>query len=94
MLDTGGKMAIAENLKRLRAAAGMTQMAMAVAAGLSLSVVTQIEQGSNRDPRGSTLQALARVLGVTVDELLREPSEESAMPDEEPAPKKRKGKKA
>jgi transcriptional regulator with XRE-family HTH domain len=59
------------NVKRLREAAGMTQQALATAAGLSLSIVAQIEQGKNADPRGSTLMALANALGATVDELLR-----------------------
>ena len=71
------------NLKRLRLAAGMTQQGLAVAAGLSLSIVAQIEQGVNADPRGSTLGALAGALQTTVDDLLREPSDA-----ERPAPKK------
>ena len=66
------------NVKRLRAAAGLTQQELAVAAGLSVSIVSQIEQGSNADPRGSTLQALATVLNATVDELLRVSEEKTA----------------
>jgi transcriptional regulator with XRE-family HTH domain len=66
---------IAENVKRLRKAAGMTQQQLAVAAGLAVSHVAQIEQGINADPRGSTLQALARALDTTVDALLAGPSE-------------------
>jgi transcriptional regulator with XRE-family HTH domain len=87
-------MAIGQNLKRLRASLGMSQMGLAVGAGLSLSVVTQIEQGLNRDPRGSTLQGLARALGVTVDELLQETGEENAIPaEEDAAPRKKRIKK-
>jgi transcriptional regulator with XRE-family HTH domain len=44
-------------------------MQLAVRAGLSLSVVSQIEQGSIPDPRVSTLLKLAAALGVTLDEL-------------------------
>jgi transcriptional regulator with XRE-family HTH domain len=66
---------IGENVKRLRAAAGLTQQGLAVAAGLSVSHVSQIEQGTNQDPRGSTLRALARTLGTTIDALLAEPDE-------------------
>jgi transcriptional regulator with XRE-family HTH domain len=62
---------IGMNVKRLRVAAGLTQQQVAVAAGLSVSIVAQIEQGTNADPRASTLEALARVLKATVDELLR-----------------------
>ena len=43
--------------------------ALAVAAGLSVSLVTQIEQGRTGDPRLSTLRALASALGVSLDEL-------------------------
>jgi transcriptional regulator with XRE-family HTH domain len=69
--------AVGENLKRLRKAAEMTQQQVAMAAGLSISIVSQIEQGSNQDPRGSTLQALALALNTTVDALLRTPSPRS-----------------
>jgi transcriptional regulator with XRE-family HTH domain len=62
---------IGERLKALRAAAGMSQQALAVAAGLSTSIVSQIEQGQKEDPRISTIQALAQALGVSVDELLK-----------------------
>jgi transcriptional regulator with XRE-family HTH domain len=34
-----------------------------------VSLVTQIEQGRTSDPRLSTLRALAKALGVTLDEL-------------------------
>ena len=68
------------NVKRLRTATEMTQQQLAVAAGLSVSIVSQIEQGTNADPRGSTLRALARALKTTVDELLREPDAEDAAP--------------
>jgi transcriptional regulator with XRE-family HTH domain len=55
---------------------------------LSISAVTQIEQGTNQDPRASTLRTLARVLGVTVDDLLK--GEEEMQPD---PPAKKRGKK-
>jgi transcriptional regulator with XRE-family HTH domain len=48
----------------------MTQQAVAVAAGLSVSAVVQLESGTNKDPRMSTLKGIAAALGVTVDELL------------------------
>jgi transcriptional regulator with XRE-family HTH domain len=80
--------AIGQNVKRMRSAAGLTQQALAVAAGLSISAITQIEQGTNEDPRASTLSALARVLGVTVDDLLK--VEEEQQPDP-PAPAAKRG---
>lgn len=79
-------MPIANVLRRLREAAEMTQQQLAVAAGLSVSAVSQIEQGTNTDPRMSTLKALARALGVTVDELTRDNG------TEKPPARRRKGK--
>jgi transcriptional regulator with XRE-family HTH domain len=58
-----------DNLKRLRAAAGMTQQELAVAAGLSVSIVAQLERGVIRDPRMETLRALASALRTTLDAL-------------------------
>jgi transcriptional regulator with XRE-family HTH domain len=67
----------ARRVKQMREARGLSQQALAVAAGLSISVVTQLEQGFKADPRLSTAAALAEALGVTVDELLREAGEKA-----------------
>lgn len=61
---------IARRLKELRAMAGMSQQSLAVSAGLSVSLVSQIERGSRLDPRVSTITALATALGVGLDELV------------------------
>jgi transcriptional regulator with XRE-family HTH domain len=74
---------LAQRLKQLREAAGMTQQGLANAAGLSMAVVSQLEQGLRADPRTSTLVALAKALGVTVDALAVGPGE---------APKKKRKK--
>ncbi len=55
---------LAERLKKIREKAGMSQQDLAVKAGLSISSVSQIEQGKKPDPRVSTIQALASALGV------------------------------
>ena len=65
-------MPLKDRLRALRRAAKLTQQQLANAAGLSISAVVQIEGGTIPDPRGSTLIALARGLGVPVDELLSE----------------------
>jgi transcriptional regulator with XRE-family HTH domain len=88
---------ISENMKRLRAAAGMTQQSLAIAAALSVSVVSQIEQGTNSDPRMTTLVALARALGVTVDALISGEAPTTGQAVDEAAeeklvPRKRQGK--
>jgi len=61
---------LAARVKQLRAAAGLSQQSLAVAAGLSVSLVSHLEQGSRSDPRISTTTALARALGVTLDDLM------------------------
>ena len=54
---------IATQLRELRETAGMSQQSLAVAAGLSVSVVSQIEQGARADPRISTVsQVLSRAV--------------------------------
>jgi len=65
-------MPIGDRIRELRKAKGMSQMALARASGLSLSIVTQLEQGLTSDPRLSTLKALAGALGCTLDELARD----------------------
>jgi transcriptional regulator with XRE-family HTH domain len=39
------------------------------AAGLSMSLITQLEQGMKTNPQLNTLRALVGVLGVSMDEL-------------------------
>jgi transcriptional regulator with XRE-family HTH domain len=60
---------IGKRVRELRAAAGLTQQQLAVAAGMTLSNVAQIERGKITDPRLSTLRALAAALGVPLGEL-------------------------
>jgi transcriptional regulator with XRE-family HTH domain len=64
---------IGDNVLLWRRVRQLTQMQLAVKAGLNVSIISQIEQGRNEDPRGSTLLALAVALETTVDELLRPP---------------------
>lgn len=63
---------VARNVRRLREAKDLSQAALGRAAGIAAAHVSMIESGRRADPQGSVLQALARALGVTVDELLRE----------------------
>jgi transcriptional regulator with XRE-family HTH domain len=61
-------------LRELRAAAGLTQKALASRAGLTREAVACLEIGRN-DPRWKTVVALCEVLGVTADEFLKRPGE-------------------
>jgi transcriptional regulator with XRE-family HTH domain len=49
-------------LRAARLAAGLSQEALAEAAGLSARAVSDLERVVNRAPRGDTLEALARAL--------------------------------
>lgn len=57
-------------LRHLRENRGWTREALAYHAGLSWAAVAQIETGRRPDPRLSTLVALARALGVALDDLV------------------------
>jgi transcriptional regulator with XRE-family HTH domain len=59
-------------LVELREAADLTQVQLAVAADIDPSMVSRIERGVVRNPAVSTVQALARALRCSVDDLLAE----------------------
>jgi transcriptional regulator with XRE-family HTH domain len=82
---------LAKRIKQLREGAGLSQQALATAAGLSISVVTQLEQGNRSDPRVSTAAALASALGVTMDEMLAGAADEEAGADSGKKPRRKKG---
>ena len=80
---------ISEQIRRLRAAAGLTQEELAHKAGMKFSTFVQIEKGRVPNPRIDTLRKIARALDVTLDELAGD--EDGG--EEEPArkrPRKRK----
>lgn len=79
-------MPLKDVLRSLRERRGLTQMQLAVAAGMSLSGLVQLENGTNTDPRMSTLKALAAALGTSMDALASEDEPGQA------APKRPKGK--
>jgi transcriptional regulator with XRE-family HTH domain len=61
---------LGENVKKARDALGMTQLKLAATAGLGIATVSDIERGKITDPQLSTVEALARTLGVPVASLL------------------------
>ncbi len=67
---------LSTNLRRLREKADLSQVALAVAAGLSPATVVRIEAGQK--PRLETLEQLAKVLGVGVGDLVTQPSPTTA----------------
>src|SRR5947209_4003811 len=75
-------MPIKDRLRELRTAAGLTQQGLAIKAGLTVSAVVQMEAGKIKDPRMSTLRALASALDVTIDELARQDEPEAPAADQ------------
>lgn len=59
----------AENLRRLRLAAGLTQQQVSEAAQMEPAEISRLERGG-RDPQLITIVRVARGLGVTASDLL------------------------
>jgi len=62
---------LSDNIRRLRADRGMSQAALS--RDIGVTSLKMIETGRVSSPRYSTLQAIARALGVTVADLYAEP---------------------
>lgn len=58
------------NLRRLRSAAGLTQMELSNRCGLDMSEISRLERG-RKDPRLSTVVQLAVGLDVDAADLVR-----------------------
>ena len=61
---------LAHRLKELRKAKGLTQAVLAKRAGVTLSYIGRLEIGRH-DPQLSTLQKIAKALGVSLAELVQ-----------------------
>jgi transcriptional regulator with XRE-family HTH domain len=61
--------ALADRIKELRLAAGISQEQLAYRAGVTISVVRSLEQGTVENPQWFTIRGIARVLGVSLDDL-------------------------
>lgn len=62
------------NLQKYRKAAGMTQLELAVASGVSLRTLQDYEQGRKPISQAAavTVHRIAEALGVTIEELITE----------------------
>ncbi len=69
MADPG---VLGRSVARLRAARGWSQSELARRSGVSQTFISSLEGGRRGKATTDTAGALARALGVTVDELLRE----------------------
>ena len=69
----------ARNMRRYRAKRRMTQKELADSSGVDLATINQMENigvSVNRDPRVSSLSAVANALGVTLAEMFQGTAEE------------------
>jgi len=62
---------IAENFKKLRSKNGHSLERVARLADLSLNTIVKIENGVNQNPTIDTLLKIAKVLNVSVDDLIK-----------------------
>jgi DNA-binding XRE family transcriptional regulator len=69
-VNARGRHALGRRIRRRRTAAGLTQAALAAAAGISRVTLLRIENGE-QSPRYETLVALAQALGQDSADLLR-----------------------
>lgn len=66
------KSTLAQNIKRLRKQLKLSQEELAKKANITYSTLIKIESGINKNPTIITLKKLAKVLKVSLDELVGE----------------------
>jgi transcriptional regulator with XRE-family HTH domain len=76
----------ARRLRELRVAAGLSQYELAKRAGLTSQAINRLEGREGRDPSWSTVQRLARALGLPVGAFDVEEYPVPPQPAEEPPP--------
>ena len=75
-------LALNENIRRLRRAAGLSQEELAGRLGVSRQSVSLWEQGET-NPTVENIYAMTEVLGVSFDELMAQPTDPKPTPDDE-----------
>lgn len=61
---------IADNVRKARKKAGLSQDKLAREAGVAYNTVVKIESGENKNPTIDTLRSIAKALDVSVDDLI------------------------
>ena len=61
---------IADNVRKARKKAGLSQDKLAREADVAYNTVVKIESGENKNPTIETLRSIAKALDVSVDELI------------------------
>ncbi len=67
-----GRQTLGERIRQFRESAGMTQVALARASNIGRVTLVRLEKGE-QTPRFRTLNAIAKALGIRVNELLIQP---------------------
>lgn len=62
---------IADNIRKARKKAGLSQDKLARKADVACNTVVKIESGENKNPTIETLWSIAKALGVSVDKLIK-----------------------
>ena len=78
MVATKGRQVLGSRVRRLRETAGLTQEALAQAAGIGRITLLRLENGKHV-PKLTTLKAIARVLEKPVEDLLADPDAPGTM---------------
>ncbi|MEK7113873.1 MAG: helix-turn-helix transcriptional regulator [Patescibacteria group bacterium] len=61
---------IADNVRKARKKAGLSQDKLAREADVAYNTIVKIESGENKNPTIETLRSIAKALDVFVDELI------------------------
>ena len=61
---------LSKNLRKLRKKGGLSQEKLARLADVANNTIIKIEAGKNKNPTLDTLKKIAKVLGISVDELI------------------------
>jgi DNA-binding XRE family transcriptional regulator len=61
---------LAQNIKKFRKKAKLSQEALAQKAGITYSTLIKIESGANDNPTIKTIVKIAKALSVKIDELV------------------------
>lgn len=61
---------IADNIRKARKKAGLSQDKLAREADVAYNTVVKIESGENKNPTIETLRSIAKALNVSVDDLI------------------------
>lgn len=62
---------LANNIKRLREAKGLSQEKLARLADVANNTLIKMESGENQNPTLVTLKKVAKAFGVSVDDLIK-----------------------